>query len=135
MADAVRTELGDKFPVVLSHLDKRANLRSHSAGSLKGKEKEDAEAEPVEPEEPESREDEMNAQVDPDEPIAPPPPTTVPRAPSRYDLPEGVESIEECALFWIGSESLALTNLLMTHGRCRVSLLSTYCNTQYGRAY
>ncbi|GAA5977044.1 hypothetical protein JCM5350_007539 [Sporobolomyces pararoseus] len=120
VADAVRTELGDKFPVVLSHLDKRANLRSHSAGSLKGKEKEDAEAEPVEPEGSESREDEMNAQVDPDEPIAPPPPTTVPRAPSRYDLPEGVESIEECALFWIGSESLALTNLLMTHGRCRI---------------
>lgn len=122
VADALRTELGDKCPVVLSHLDKRANLRSHSAGSTKGKEREGAEEAAVEGEGEPSREDEMNAQVDPDEPVAPPPPTTVPRAPARYDLPEGVESIEECALFWIGPESLALTNLLMTHGRCRVSL-------------
>jgi hypothetical protein len=37
----------------------------------------------------------LNAQVDPDEPTAPSPPTTVPRAPSRYDLPDGVESIED----------------------------------------
>ncbi|GAA5897950.1 2-(3-amino-3-carboxypropyl)histidine synthase [Sporobolomyces salmoneus] len=117
VADALRAEFGDKFPVVLSHLDKRANLRSHSTGSIKGKERE---SETDEPEEFTSPEDEMNAQVDPDEPIAPPPPTTVPRAPSRYDLPDGVESIEECALFWIGPESLALTNLLMTHGRCRI---------------
>lgn len=70
----------------------------------------------------------MNAEVDPDEPIAPPPPTTVPHAPSRYDLPDGVESIEECALYWIGPESLALTNLLMTHGRCRVSSLVSSLN-------
>ncbi|GAA5844653.1 hypothetical protein JCM5353_001332 [Sporobolomyces roseus] len=119
VADALRIELGDKFPVVLSHLDKRANLRSHSAGSLKGKERESSplsnSAQPQLEEE-----NDMNAEVDPDEPIAPPPPTTVPRAPSRYDLPDGIESIEECALYWIGPESLALTNLLMTHGRCRI---------------
>jgi len=97
IADALRTELGDKLPVVLSHLDKRANLNSHGAGSLKGKERERSEdSQPIsnESEEAQSREDEMNAQVDPDEPTAPSPPTTVPRAPSRYDLPDGVESIE-----------------------------------------
>ncbi|GAA5906828.1 hypothetical protein JCM5296_001952 [Sporobolomyces johnsonii] len=117
VADALRTELGDKIPVVLSHLDKRANLRSHSAGSLKGKER----ASPSSDAPPAAEdEDDLNTGLDPSEPIAPPPPTTVPRAPSRYDLPEGVESIEECAMFWLGPESLALTNLLMTHGRCRV---------------
>ncbi|GAA5929266.1 2-(3-amino-3-carboxypropyl)histidine synthase [Sporobolomyces koalae] len=116
VADALRTEFEDRFPVVLSHLDKRANLHSHAVDPLKGKGK--AESQPQQSHE--LAEDDMNAEVDPEEPIAPPPPTTVPRAASRYDLPQGVDSIEECALFWIGPESLALTNLLMTHGRCRI---------------
>lgn len=39
-----------------------------------------------------------------------------------YDLPPGVGSIQECAIFYIGGESLGLNNLLMTHGRCSVRL-------------
>ncbi|GAA6060596.1 hypothetical protein JCM10212_004575 [Sporobolomyces blumeae] len=116
VADALRAELGDRCPVVLSHLDKRANLQSHAAATIKGKERAEGDGEAVDDE----TETDMNAEVDPEEPIAPAPPTTVPRAPSRYELPEGVESIEDCALYWLGPESLALTNLLMTHGRCRI---------------
>ncbi|GAA6032426.1 hypothetical protein JCM8097_008169 [Rhodosporidiobolus ruineniae] len=57
---------------------------------------------------------------DPEEPAAPPPPTTVPRSAAKYDLPDGVESVDECALMWIGPESLAMNNVLLTHGRCRL---------------
>ena len=125
VASALRIELGDRFPVVLSHLDKRANLRSHSSSSVKGKEREYSSSSKSQSPLVEEEENDMNFEVDPSEPTAPPPPTTVPLAPSRYELPAGVGSIEECALYWIGPESLALTNLLMTHGRCRVSFLST----------
>lgn len=36
-----------------------------------------------------------------------------------YTLPEGV-SIEDCSIFYLGSESLGLNNLLITHGKCQV---------------
>ncbi|SCV69855.1 BQ2448_1249 [Microbotryum intermedium] len=36
-----------------------------------------------------------------------------------YDLPEGT-TINDCAIFYIGGESLALNNILMTHGKCPV---------------
>lgn len=36
-----------------------------------------------------------------------------------YDLPEGV-SIAECAIFYLGSESLGLNNLLICNGKCNV---------------
>ncbi|BGP16795.1 hypothetical protein JCM10213_002189 [Rhodosporidiobolus nylandii] len=56
---------------------------------------------------------------DEEEPAAPAPPTTIPRSSSRYELPEGVDK-DEVAIFWLGGESLALNNVLLTHGRCRV---------------
>ncbi|CAO3623443.1 unnamed protein product [Mucor hiemalis] len=34
-----------------------------------------------------------------------------------FELPEGI-SIEECSIFFIGSESLTLTNLIMVHNKC-----------------
>ncbi|CAG8504935.1 14499_t:CDS:10 [Ambispora leptoticha] len=36
-----------------------------------------------------------------------------------YNLPEGT-NIEDCSIFYIGGESLMLTNLLMTHNKCKV---------------
>ena len=36
-----------------------------------------------------------------------------------YDLPEGV-SLESCSIFFIGEESLTLTNILMVHNKCQV---------------
>jgi diphthamide biosynthesis protein 2 len=43
-------------------------------------------------------------------------------APPRvlYNLPDSI-GIEDCAIFYLGGESLALNNLLMTHGKCQVS--------------
>jgi hypothetical protein len=60
---------------------------------------------------------------DEDEPSAPAPPTTIPKSATKYDLPEGV-NVGECAVFWLGGESLALNNLLLTHGRCSVRFIS-----------
>ncbi|GAA5893300.1 hypothetical protein JCM6882_007998 [Rhodosporidiobolus microsporus] len=65
-------------------------------------------------------EEEAQQEDDSDEPAAPPPPTTIPPSPSKYDLPAGVASVDECALMWLGGESLALNNVLLTHGRCMV---------------
>ena len=41
-----------------------------------------------------------------------------------FGLPAGV-TLEECAIFYLGGESLGLNNILMTHGKCivRISLL------------
>lgn len=36
-----------------------------------------------------------------------------------YELPKGV-SVEDCAIFFIGSESLTLTNIMMVHNKCPV---------------
>jgi diphthamide biosynthesis protein 2 len=49
-------------------------------------------------------------------PTKPDPPTR------RYELPEGVE-IEDCAIWYLGGESLGLNNLLITHGKCPVRSL------------
>ncbi|BGP25229.1 Diphthamide biosynthesis protein 2 [Rhodotorula toruloides] len=122
VTDALRSHLPPSLPVVLSHLDKRANLHSHTSSNgtvpeavspalSKGKE-------PA-PSPPAFASTGPSLAYD-DEPSVPPPPMTIPRASSRYKLPEDVESIEECVLFWIGPESLALNNVLLTHGRCRV---------------
>ncbi|KAL8292323.1 hypothetical protein RQP46_001789 [Phenoliferia psychrophenolica] len=46
-------------------------------------------------------------------------PLTTPASRISYDLPEGV-AIDDCTIFYLGPESLALNNLLMTHGRCPV---------------
>ncbi|KAK4704388.1 diphthamide biosynthesis protein 2, partial [Phenoliferia sp. Uapishka_3] len=44
---------------------------------------------------------------------------TAPTPRISYDLPAGV-GIDDCTIFYLGAESLALNNLLMTHGRCPV---------------
>lgn len=162
VADALRSHLPTSIPVVLSHLDKRANLRSHAPrpapppsdsgeaeGLNGGKGKAPARAAEVvaaaDREETQSladgqtpsrtsaealphqsRDDDEDAATqseplgfDP-EPSVPEPPTTVPKSSARYDLPAGVDSVDDCALVWIGGESLALNNVLLTHGRCRV---------------
>lgn len=38
-----------------------------------------------------------------------------------FELPESIP-IEECAIFFVGSESLTLTNIMMVHNKCPVSL-------------
>ncbi|TKA52166.1 hypothetical protein B0A53_05010 [Rhodotorula sp. CCFEE 5036] len=166
VADALRSHLPASIPVVLSHLDKRANLRSHARrpapapsdsytdkeeGLNGGKGKAPAraaeavaaadqeETRPLADASAPSRTSEEappdNSRDDDDddvaatnseplgfdlEPTVPEPPTTVPRSSARYDLPPGVDSVDDCALVWIGGESLALNNVLLTHGRCRV---------------
>ncbi|GAA6014124.1 hypothetical protein JCM8202_005155 [Rhodotorula sphaerocarpa] len=134
VADALRSQLSDSIPLVLSHLDKRANLRSHARPSAppptsakdkpsnpgdtsKGKAPATAAAE-AEPSDPAQEESEpLGFDLEPEVPA---PPTTIPRSSVRYELPDGVENVDECALVWIGPESLALNNVLLTHGRCRV---------------
>lgn len=47
----------------------------------------------------------------------------------NYKLPDDV-SIDDCAIFYIGGESLALTNILMTHSQNEVnSILNTLPET------
>ena len=46
-------------------------------------------------------------------------PLSAPASRISYDLPNGV-GIDDCTIFYLGPESLALNNLLMTHGRCPV---------------
>lgn len=167
VADALRSHLPASIPVVLSHLDKRANLRSHARrpapapsdsytdkeeGLNGGKGKAPARAaeavaaadqEETRPLADASAPSRTSGEAPPDnsrddddeaaatrseplgfdlEPTVPEPPTTVPRSSARYDLPPGVDSVDDCALVWIGGESLALNNVLLTHGRCRVSI-------------
>ncbi|KWU43212.1 diphthamide biosynthesis protein [Rhodotorula sp. JG-1b] len=118
VADALRSHLPASIPVVLSHLDKRANLRSHARGG------DSTTVERADPDSDISRPSDAAAHSEPLgfdlEPLVPEPPTTVPRSSVRYDLPPGVDCVDDCALVWIGGESLALNNVLLTHGRCRV---------------
>lgn len=37
----------------------------------------------------------------------------------HYDLPEGIK-LEDCSIFYVGGESLTLTNIVMTHNKCKV---------------
>lgn len=142
------------IPLVLSHLDKRANLRSHarpstdeaqdaalprrSSSTENGKGKAPAtegvaEGELASDAAAPAGEASDAADVDGDteplafdlEPEVPAPPTTIPRSTARYELPDGVDSVDDCALIWIGGESLALNNLLLTHGRCHVRGVSS----------
>ncbi|GAA5856694.1 hypothetical protein JCM9279_000303 [Rhodotorula babjevae] len=122
VADALRPLLPPDLPLVLSHLDSRANLRAHA--SDKGKARADppsaAAAEPAPPHPAPEEDDDAAAPAGFDlDPSVPAPPTTVPRSAGRYTLPDGVDK-DECALLWIGGESLALNNVLLVHGRCRV---------------
>ncbi|CAG8442688.1 3358_t:CDS:2 [Funneliformis caledonium] len=48
----------------------------------------------------------------------------------HYSLPENI-SIENCSIFYIGGESLTLTNILMTYNKCKV--FSYNPETQIGR--
>lgn len=116
VADALRPLLPDGLPLVLSHLDSRANLRAHAAD--KGKARADESEHGAADDDDEEEEQETAAGFDLD-PAVPAPPTTVPRSAGRYTLPSGVTK-DDCALFWLGGESLALSNTLLTHGRCRV---------------
>lgn len=38
-----------------------------------------------------------------------------------YELPENI-AIEDCSIFFIGEESLTLTNIMMIHNKCPVCL-------------
>jgi diphthamide biosynthesis protein 2 len=38
-----------------------------------------------------------------------------------FELPEGI-SIESCSIFFVGTESLTLTNIMMVHNKCPVRL-------------
>ncbi|KAM0789321.1 hypothetical protein ACM66B_000158 [Microbotryomycetes sp. NB124-2] len=117
--DDLQTRL-DK-PVVLSRIDKRVN------SDLKGKARQNNEAD-----------DSQQPLADSDESTpadgvsnlapAPTPARLVPsesvaassaRKRVRYELPAGVR-IDECAIFYIGGESLGLNNLLLTHGKTPV---------------
>lgn len=118
------------LPVVLSHVDRRVNH------GKKGKAREEEEEEPS-TESPTAEESSTAEPVDTtpadgvsDLAPAPTPDGLVPSsalpskpAPPRvaFSLPEGV-AIQECAIFYLGGESLGLNNLLMTHGKCSVSL-------------
>ena len=55
-------------------------------------------------------------------------PLTAPPSRISYELPDGV-GIDDCTIFYLGGESLALNNLLMTHGRCQVGALAASLET------
>lgn len=115
------------LPVVLSHVDRRVNH------SKKGKAREEAEPSTEAPtaEEESTVESVDTTPADGVSDLAPAPTpeglvpsSTLPSKPApprvAFSLPEGV-AIEECAIFYLGGESLGLNNLLMTHGKCSVS--------------
>ncbi|RUS23729.1 hypothetical protein BC938DRAFT_474710 [Jimgerdemannia flammicorona] len=53
-------------------------------------------------------------------PALPPTSSSQPaRGGRHYDLPEGVK-VEDCSVFYVGGESLTLTNIVMTHSKCKV---------------
>lgn len=112
------------LPVVLSHVDRRVN---HSKKGKAREEKPSTEIHTAEESAPEPV-DTTPADGVSDLAPAPTPEGLVPSsalpsqpAPPRvaFSLPEGV-AIEECAIFYLGGESLGLNNLLMTHGKCSV---------------
>lgn len=120
------------LPVVMSHIDRRVN---HSSKKGKGREEDDESAyASAAPAPAADGEDEVNttpadgvsdlAPAPTPEGLVPSPHLPSQPAPPRiaFTLPDGVESIEGCAIFYLGGESLALNNLLMTHGRCKVSV-------------
>lgn len=49
-----------------------------------------------------------------------------------FELPENI-SMEDCSIFFIGTESLTLTNIMMVHNKCpvndRIILFSKHCYT------
>lgn len=119
-------EVQMSLPVVLSHVDRRVNhskkgkAREEEPSTDAASTEEESTAEPV---------DTTPADGVSDLAPAPTPEGLVPSsalpskpAPPRvaFSLPEGV-AIEECAIFYLGGESLGLNNLLMTHGKCSVS--------------
>ncbi len=125
------------LPLVLSRVDRRVNLdkkgKSRDTGDSPADDSTDA------PEPAANTDDHIDApEADNATPAdgvsdlapAPTPAGLVPSAamphkPSdravKYDLPEGV-NVDDCAIFYLGGESLGLNNLLITHGRCAVSL-------------
>ncbi|RUP08841.1 hypothetical protein BC936DRAFT_140111 [Jimgerdemannia flammicorona] len=55
-------------------------------------------------------------------PALPPTSSSQPaRGGRHYDLPEGVK-VEDCSVFYVGGESLTLTNIVMTHSKCKVGV-------------
>lgn len=130
-SDEVYNALAPKIslPLVMSQIDRRGNVDKKGKGPTRDETASEGtfadEGDDVE-----SRPDTTPADGVSDLPPAPTPQGLVPSdaLPSKpdpprisYDLPQGVDSVEECAIFYIGGESLALKNLLMTHGRCSVS--------------
>lgn len=128
-AEKVHVALVDKIslPVILSSIDRQVNLR----GDKKGKNRA-APPSPTTTSSPPSQEEEEtnNTPADGISSLSPAPtpeglipsmelPTkpTPPRV--SYDLPQGVEK-GDCAIFYLGGESLGLNNLLMTSGGCSV---------------
>lgn len=115
------------LPVILRRIDRQINLDKKG----KGREEPTEDAEDVSAPEPSTEEpavDRTPADGVSDLEPAPTPEGLVPSdelaltvPPSRisYDLPAGV-GIDDCTIFYLGGESLALNNLLMTHGRCSV---------------
>ncbi|KAK4048241.1 Diphthamide biosynthesis protein 2 [Microbotryomycetes sp. JL201] len=117
--ESVRTRI-DK-PVILSMIDKRVN------SDLKGKGRETEEAEDLQQSEADPTESTPADGVS-DLAPAPTPARLVPsesfaaasaQSRVRLDLPPGLR-VDECAIFYIGGESLGLNNLLLTHGKTPV---------------
>lgn len=121
--------------VVLSRVDRRVNINKKG----KSREQEEPAAAASLPEVVEQDDEQVDttpADGVSDLPPAPTPAGLVPSSalPSKpaaprvsYDLPEGVE-IQDCAIFYLGAESLGLNNLLMTHGKCSASFVRLACS-------
>ena len=141
-AEAVHAELAPliQLPFILSRVDRCVNL------DKKGKSRDTGDATPADsPDtstEPTADADDTAAASEADNAtpadgvsdLAPAPTpeglvpsTAMPHKPSdravKYDLPEDA-SVDDCAIFYLGGESLGLNNLLITHGRCPVSCVA-----------
>lgn len=113
------------LPVVLSSVDRRINI------DKKGKSRQTDDSAPTEDEgQADDAEVVDTTPADGVSDLAPAPTpeglvpsSTLPSKPAAprvsYDLPTGV-TLDECAIFYLGHESLGLHNLLMTHGRNQV---------------
>jgi diphthamide biosynthesis protein 2 len=117
------------LPLVMSRVDRRGNLDKRQQTVSARLDDSAANTAVFEGEEGQAERNTTPADGISDLPPAPTPEGLVPSDalpakpdPPRvsYDLPDGIETIEECAIFYLGGESLALNNLLMTHGRCSV---------------